>query len=220
MRYRCLILDHDDTATEGTRTVHYPAYVEVMRRLRPHSPVLTFEEWMIRNCDPGILDFFTKELGMNEVEMQREYEIWRSFSARIDPPFFEGILDLLRDFRERGGTVAVVSHSEAEIIERNYRAAGGGLFIPDAIYGWEVGPERRKPNPWPVLDVLARYEIEPERALVVDDLKPGVDMARAAGVAAGAAGWAYSVARIRSYMSEACDYYFESVASLRRHLFG
>ena len=45
-RYRCLVLDHDDTSVQSTPTVHYPAYVETMRRLRPQLTPATREEFI------------------------------------------------------------------------------------------------------------------------------------------------------------------------------
>jgi len=48
-------------------------------------------------------------------------------------------------------------------------------------------------------------------ALIVDDLKPGVVMSRATGVAIAAAGWAHQIPEIHAYMRENCDFYFESV---------
>ena len=35
MRYRCLILDHDDTVVNSTATIHYPAFLEALKLLRP-----------------------------------------------------------------------------------------------------------------------------------------------------------------------------------------
>ena len=28
LKYRCLVLDHDDTTVDSTATVHYPCFVE------------------------------------------------------------------------------------------------------------------------------------------------------------------------------------------------
>ena len=30
IRFKCLILDHDDTAVDSTASIHYPAHVEIM----------------------------------------------------------------------------------------------------------------------------------------------------------------------------------------------
>lgn len=211
MRYRCLILDHDDTAVDSTRAVHYPAYLEILAELRPKHRPVSFDGWMRKNFTPGIYAYLTEELGLDDGEMAREYEMWRSHAERTDPPFFEGMLGLLSRHREQGGVFAVVSHSEADMILRAYRAASGGAVLPDAIYGWEQPPERRKPSPWPVLDVIRRFNLQQQDVLVVDDLKPGVDMARTAGVAVAAAGWGYDIPPIRAEMEKLCDYYFETV---------
>ena len=37
MKFQCLILDHDDTAVDSTREIHYPAHLEVMQTLRPEQ---------------------------------------------------------------------------------------------------------------------------------------------------------------------------------------
>ncbi len=53
---------------------------------------------------------------------------------------------------------------------------------------------------------------------MVDDLKPGVLMARSAGVRALAAGWAHRIPAIESWMREHCDAYLPTVADLERCL--
>ena len=67
---------------------------------------------------------------------------------------------------------------------------------------------------------MERYSLSPREILVVDDLKPGFDMARGAGVDFAAAGWAYDVPEISAFMKEHCDYYLDSVGALRELLFG
>jgi phosphoglycolate phosphatase/pyrophosphatase PpaX len=91
----------------------------------------------------------------------------------------------------------VVSHSESDIIQRHYREAGQGL-MPEAVFDREAGP--RKPDPWAARETLRRFGLEPEEVLVVDDLRPGIEMARSAGVPAVAAGWAHSLPSLRAYM--------------------
>ena len=44
-------------------------------------------------------------------------------------------------------------------------------------------------------------------------------MARGAGVDFAAAGWAYNVPEIESFMRENCDYYLRSVEELKALLF-
>ena len=49
------------------------------------------------------------------------------------------------------------------------------------------------------------------QALVLDDLSPGVKMAKAAGIQVAAAGWGHSVPVIEEYMKRECDHYFSTV---------
>ena len=63
------------------------------------------------------------------------------------------------------------------------------------------------PAPWPVREALRLFACPPAGALVVDDLKPGLLMAKAAGVDFAAAGWSHGIPEIRRYMeSHACVY--------------
>jgi len=212
MRYRCLIIDHDDTAVDGTPKVHYPAHRRSMELLRPGEEPVDLETWYAKNFHPGILSFLVDELGFSEQEMEVEHRIWREHTSTITPEFFPGFLEALAGFRDRGGSIVVVSHSEEEVIRAHYRAASDGLgVVPDLVFGWDLGPERRKPNPYPVLEALRRLRIEARDALVLDDLKPGIDMARAAGVDAAAAGWAHDIAPIREFMRRSCVAVFDTV---------
>ena len=49
---------------------------------------------------------------------------------------------------------------------------------------------------------------------MIDDLKPGYDMAREAGVDFAAAGWANDIEPIESFMRSNCRYYFKTVPEL------
>ena len=55
--------------------------------------------------------------------------------------------------------------------------------------------------------------------LVVDDSKPGYDMARAAGCDFAAALWAFNVPQIENFMRSNCDVYFKSTSKLYSFLF-
>ena len=218
MKYKCLILDHDDTCVDSTQCIHYPAHLEIMRKLRPHTTPVTLDEWFLKNFHPGISDYLIQELKLTKAELQEELNIWRQFTAKIIPHFYPGILDILNDFRKAGGIITVVSHSEKSIIKRHYEEKANHLQ-PDLIFGWDNDKNKRKPNPYPVQQILNNFNLKPEQALVLDDLLPGMQMAKKAGVTAVAAGWWHQIPQIVDYLKNYCDYYLANINELRELLF-
>jgi phosphoglycolate phosphatase/pyrophosphatase PpaX len=217
LRYRCLVADHDDTSVMSTPSIHYPAHVEALRRLRPEMAPVSLEDFFRKNFHPGFLPFLSEELGLSESEIAESYEVWRSFTASSVPEFFPGLLEIYAEHKARGGILVVVSHSEVSMIERDYRAAGS--VMPDFVFGWDADPDRRKPHPFPLLETMRRFGLSPEEVIVLDDLKPGLDMASAAGVDFAAAGWGHAIPEIRNAMTGRCSYYLERIEDLRRLLF-
>lgn len=212
MKYRCIIIDHDDTAVNSTACIHYPAHLEVLNQMRPGTPPISLDEWFLKNFHPGIMEYLKNELCMSNEELEAEYRIWRTFTTTRVPEFYPGFIETLTEYRNRGGKIAVVSHSEKHLIERDYRSLEPEIrFMPDLIYGWDYDETKRKPHPYPVFEILKALEIQPEHTLILDDLKPGVVMAKAAGLEAVAAGWAHSIPEIRRYMKKHCIAYLETV---------
>lgn len=219
LRYRCLLLDHDDTTVRSTEEIHYPAHVESLRELRPDLEPVTLHGWFERNHAPGVSKYL-KSL-FSEEQMEREHAIWVRAMERMQPHFYEGMPELLAEFRARGGRVAVISHSPAEVIWRHYEAHPEIERIrPDLVLGWDNDPERRKPSTWPALHALEQLGMAPHETLVLDDLSPGVKMGKGAGVAVAASGWGHRVPVIEEYMRQECDHFFGSVQELSEFLLG
>ena len=217
LKYPCLVLDHDDTTVNSTATVHYPAFVEFMKIYRPDLS-MTLEEYFRYNFDPGVIPFFRDICGLTETEMKEEEIFWNRFVQDRVPEAYPGIREIIDEQKQRGGKVCVISHSFSRNIRRDYRK--NGLAEPDMIFGWEALPEQRKPSVWPLEQIMKTFGFRPEEMLVVDDLKPGYDMARAAGIPFAAAGWANDIEEIEQFMRKNCGLYFKTVPELRKYLFG
>jgi phosphoglycolate phosphatase-like HAD superfamily hydrolase len=219
MKYKCLILDHDDTAVNSTEHIHHPAHVEIMRVLRPGQKAINLEGWLSINFEPGLMHYLEGELGFTGDDVKKEYEIWRSFTSTIVPDFYPGFLETLAEYKSRGGVITVISHSEVEFIYRDYRTHGGDMGIePEMVFGWDYDETKRKPSPYPVQQILKKFGLKPEETLIIDDLKPGVLMSQASGVQIAAAGWAHQIPEIVEYMKKNCITYFPAVEDFRHFI--
>ena len=217
MRYPCLVLDHDDTVVDSTATVHYPCFVEYCGIYHPEAQY-TLDEYIRYNFEPGIVEFFGGMIGMSGEEMEREQRYWNGYVRRHAPRAYGGMRELLLRHRARGGALCVVSHSYTENILRDYRE--NGLPEPDLVFGWDSPVQERKPNPYPLEQIMGRLGFAREELLVLDDLKPGYDMAKSCGVSFAAAGWGYDIPEIEGFMRANCDKYFKTVDELDGFLFG
>ena len=211
MKYPCLVVDHDDTVVNSTATVHFPCFQEYTGKFFPDYRC-TLEEYFIKNFHPGVIEFFRDDVGMSEQQMLEEQTYWNAYVQRHVPAAYPGMREILNEQKRRGGLLCVVSHSYTANILRDYRE--NGLPEPDLIFGWDSPREQRKPNPWPLQQIMRRFQLKPGEVLMLDDLKPGFDMARAAGVPFAAAGWANDIPEIETFMRAHCDYYFKTVPEL------
>ncbi|MGM9598332.1 MAG: HAD family hydrolase [Faecousia sp.] len=217
MRVPCLVLDHDDTVVNSTATVHFPCFQEFLKLYFPQCNY-TLEEYFLKNFSPGILELLRDEVGMDDEMLQQEHRFWDAYVQQHVPQCYEGMRELLWKHKEAGGLICVVSQSFAKNILRDYRE--NGLPEPDLVFGWEYPAHQRKPKPYPLQQILLKTGLKREELLVVDDLKPGYDMAKACGIKFAAAGWAYDIPRIEAFMRENCDLYFKTVAELAEYLEG
>ncbi len=217
MKFPCLVLDHDDTVVNSTATVHFPCFAEYTAKFFPKAKRYTLEEYILKNFSPGVYEFFRGEVGMTEDDMKHEQDYWHEYVQHHVPQAYAGMRELLWDYVNAGGTICVVSHSLSPNILRDYRE--NGLPEPKLVYGWEVPKERRKPQPYALFDIMEKLHFAPGEMLVLDDLKPGYDMARAANVPFAAALWSNDIPEIEAFMRGNCGLCFKTVAQFRDYLF-
>lgn len=211
MRYKCLVFDHDDTVVNSTATIHHPCFQEFLK-LRHPGMECSLENYFLKNFDPGFLPMCREEYGMDEAELQDEMDYWRAYVKNHIPAAYPGIREIMERHRAQGGLICVVSHSMEDNILRDYRE--NNLPEPDAVFGWGQPVERRKPYPWPLREIMRRFSLRPEELLMIDDLKPGYDMAQSCGALFAGVGWANDIPEIEAFMRANCHVYFKTVAEL------
>ena len=216
LKYKCLVLDHDDTVMDSTRLIHHPAFLVFLRETRPGVSV-SLEEYFRLNFHPGFLEYCEQVLHLTPAELDREMAVWKQYVSAHVPRAFPGMKEIITEQLSRGGAFAVVSHSLRENILRDFRK--NDLPEPSMIFGWDLPRDQRKPSPFALDRLMAAMDLSPGEMLVVDDLKPGYDMARQRRVPFAAAGWAYDVPEIRAFMRENSPLYFDSPQGLYRYLF-
>ena len=217
MKYRCLVFDHDDTVVNSTATIHHPCFEAYLQRYYPGRSC-TLEDYFIKNFSPGFVPMCREEYGMSDEDLAQEGLFWREWVKDHIPAAYPGIREIMERQRAEGGLLCVISHSYEDNIRRDY--AANGLPAPDLVFGWEQPLERRKPYPWPLKEILRRYALSPSELLMIDDLKPGYDMAAACGVDFAAVGWANDIPAIERFMRQNCQNYFKTVAELAAFLEG
>ena len=211
MKYKCLVFDHDDTTVNSTATIHHPCFQLFLDQYRP-GMVCSLEEYFLKNFDPGFIPMCRQDYAMSDEELETEGLFWREYVKGHIPLVYPGIIEIMERHRAQGGLICVVSHSHEDNILRDYEH--NGLPTPDAVYGWGRPAHERKPHPFPLLDIMARFGLEASDLLMIDDLKPGYDMAMACGVDFAAVGWASDIAPIEAFMRENSRLYFKTVDEL------
>jgi phosphoglycolate phosphatase/pyrophosphatase PpaX len=215
MKYKCLVLDHDDTAVKSTPDIHYPSFVKALKSLRPEIE-LSLNDFVNYCFSPGFTGLCRDILKFNDREQEIQYKIWKDYLYENAPDFYPGFPELIKGYKRAGGIICVVSHSESSHIIRDYTSHCG--FEPDLIFGWELDEDKRKPNPYAIVETMKTYDLSNREMLVVDDSKPGLMMARSCNVDFAAAGWSHALPRIENYMRTNSDYYFSTVDELKKFI--
>lgn len=217
LRYKCLVLDHDDTVVQTMRTLSYPFFCLELEQFRPGT-TMSLAEYVMECHRQGFGDMCRNCFGFTDEELAQEHRQWMDYIMTHMPDCFPGIERIIQRQKESGGLICVVSHSDSQNILRDYNAHF--TTIPDAIYGWDMEPHQRKPNPWPLQDIMERFHLMPEDILVVDDAKLACAMAEPFGIDVAYAAWDdMGVPEVRIEMQKLCKFTFDSVKDLEHFLF-
>lgn len=218
LRYKCLILDHDDTITNSAAETNYPNMLESLAILRPgEEKNLTIEDFLLGTFQ-GYQNWVQQRYGYTQEEMDWQYPFWKECVMKNRPSFVKGMAEFLTRYRKAGGIICVSTHSYRVMIETDFRRHCD--FLPDYINCWDDPVEQRKPNIYPVEEAMRRFGLEKKDILMIDDMLPGCQMANAAGIDFAAAFWCHDLAPLREYMKDHAQYQLDSVAQLEQLVMG
>ena len=217
LKFKCLVLDHDDTVVQSEKTLGFPYFKDFLAKIRP-GVELTLADYVHGCHEMPFVDMCRKKWQFTDEELMAEWNGWKKYILTHIPDAYEGIGQVIRRQKEYGGLICVVSLSGAQSITRDYQAHFG--VTPDAIYGWDLPKEKQKPSAYPLEDIMARYSLKSEDLFVVDDMKLGWRMAKAAGVQIGFTAWSKTdFPELAGEMRSLCDFTFETTAELEAFLF-
>lgn len=217
LKYKCLVLDHDDTVVQSMKTLSYPFWCLELEQFRP-GVTMSLEDYILECHRVGFAEMCRERFHFTEEELKTEHKQWMEYILQNIPDPYPGIDRIIHRQKEEGGLICVVSHSHADNILRDYRTHFAAE--PDAIYGWELEPHQRKPNPWPLEDIMKRFHLTAEEILVVDDMKLACQMAAPLGVPVAYAGWSgMGVESLSAEMEKICDYSFGTTQDFEEFLF-
>lgn len=217
LKYPCLVLDHDDTVVQSMKTMSYPFFLYGLSIFRP-GRTMSFEDYVSGCHKYGFTELCRQIFGFTDEELAREHTMWMDYVLSHTPDPYPGISEILHRQKAEGGLICVVSHSQKDNILRDYRAHFG--MEPDAVYGWERPEAQRKPNPYPLQNIMETFRLTPAQILVVDDMKLSCKMAEPLGIRVAYAGWnGLGVAEIEKEMKELCDFSFDSTKEMADFLF-
>ena len=88
------------------------------------------------------------------------------------------------------------------------------------LAGAELPEEKRKPSPYPLEDIMQRYNLQSSQLLVVDDMKPAWEMAHRVNVPIAFAAWSRKdFPECAAQMRTLCDFSFDTPDLLAEFLF-
>ena len=216
-KYRCLVLDHDDTVVQSMKTLSYHFWCMELELFRP-GITQSLEDYILECHNRGFASLCRDCFHFTDEELKKEHEMWMEYIMTHTPDPYPGIAEIIHRQKAEGGMICVVSHSHADNILRDYRTHFG--LEPDAVYGWELPPHQRKPNPYPLEDIMRRYSLKPEEILVVDDMKLACQMADPLDIKVAYSGWnGLGILEIEKEMQSMCTYSFDSTEKLYKFLF-
>lgn len=217
LKFPCLVLDHDETVVQSEQNMGYPFFCDILKEIRPGVNI-SLADYVYDCYHIGFVEMCRKRFAFTDAELQAEHQQWDAYIRNHVPDPYPGIERIIRRQKELGGLVCVVSHSHRDTILRDYEVHFG--ITPDAVYGFEYPAQLRKPAPYPLLDIMEKFGLQPKDLLLVDDAKLACQMAEPVGVQVAFPAWSkVECPEISREMTALCAYAFQTPGELEQFLF-
>jgi len=174
-----MLFDLDGTLAE-TDSLHLPTWLDV---LRPHGIEVdeAFYKENISGRSNGdvvreLLPDLSAEVGRDIADAKEAS--FRERAGELEP--LPGLLDFLKQARERGLKTALVTNAPQENVEAILLALELEEFFDEVVLSDEVGPG--KPDPAPYRAALDKLGIAPEEAVAFEDSTSGISSSVGAGI--------------------------------------
>lgn len=134
---------------------------------------------------------------------------WNKYAEEVS--LKPGIQEFLEGCRTRGVKLGIATSNSRELVENIAQVHGLNRYFSCIMTGSDV--KRGKPAPDIYLEVAGRLGVEPDKCLVFEDIIPGIQAGKNAGMRVCAVEDAHSV-RQRDGKKELADYYIEDYSGL------
>jgi len=152
--------------------------------------------------------------GREASAVEREAVLQSFVTAYDDAPLYRtelypGVRETIEALRRHSVPCAVLTNKPGALARRVVGELGATELFETVLGGGDV--PAKKPDPAALLELCARWDVEPSRALMVGDSAVDIDTARAAGTAAVGVLWGF---RPDHFDAHPPDYRLTSFAEL------
>jgi len=177
--YRALLFDLDGTLAE-TDSLHLPTWVNVLRPYGIEIDKEFYRERISGRSNSKIVEDLLPDLSAKEGRdlADAKEASFRERADELEP--LPGLLDFMREAKERGLSLALVTNAPEENVEAMLLALELSEFFDEVVLSDEVGPV--KPDPTPYRAALDRLGVAPEEALAFEDSTSGIASSVGVGI--------------------------------------
>ena len=108
LKYKCLVLDHDDTVVQSEASINYPFFCYILDQFRPGAKI-TMQQYVDGCFRLGFADMCRQWYGFNDQELKDEYRGWMDYVKTHIPPPYPGIRELLEKLKADGHRLYVAT---------------------------------------------------------------------------------------------------------------